>query len=274
MAILIQDWLMDPTALLFIASLITILVLLGRRRKSRANRSPASQTEGGRSRRTGWRGLLVILWVGFFLIASAPAVVNPLLTTLENRYPVEGVCESGSHLVTLGGGVDSRVQAANEFERMSSSTMARATAAARIAEREPDVRLIAAGGALRTITEADVIATYWQALGIDEGRILREGRSSNTYENAINVAQMLAEENVEGPVRLLSSALHMPRAMQTFTTAFAEQGLEVCPVSVNRESLSDVPLFALMPQTTALVKFDKWLHEMAALAIYRMRGWI
>ena len=261
---LIRDWLLDPTALLFMASLITILVLLYGRRQSHSRRS----------KRRSWQGVLVLLWISFFLIASAPAVVNPLLSTLEDQYPEGGICESGSHLITLGGGVDSRVMAADEFERMSGTTMARATAAARIAEREPDLRVIAAGGALKTITEADVIATYWQALGIDDGRILRDGSSSNTYENAVNVAQILAEETVEGPVRLVSSALHMPRALRTFEKAFAGQGLTVCPVSVGQEALPDVPLSAMVPQTTALVKFDKWLHEILAFAIYRMRGWL
>ncbi len=258
MANLIQNWLLDPVALIFFTSLVTIVILYTRR---------------GSSRR-GWKMLLVAVWLAVFLVSSAPTIVNPILTTLEDQYPSSTSCESGSHLVMLGGGVDSRVLSAMEFERMSDSTMARASAAARIAAAEPQLTIIAAGGALKEVTEADVIANYWIALGIDDSRIKREGTSSNTRENAVNVASLLKAESIEGPVRLVTSALHMPRALLTFRAVLNEQGIVVCPVSVDRESLIPMPRMAWVPQTTALVKFDKWLHEIVALAIYRLRGWL
>lgn len=213
-------------------------------------------------------------WLTVFLVCSAPSIVNPLLTTLEDQYPDTLICGPGSHLIMLGGGVDSRVRSPSEFERMSRSTMARATATSRIAINEPALRLVVAGGALKNITEADVIASYWVALGIDDERIIREGRSSNTRENAVNVAALLSAETVQGPVRLVTSAMHMPRALHAFRRVLGEQGVDVCPVSVGREALMDMPLWSWLPQTTALVKFDKWLHEIAALAMYRLRGWI
>lgn len=263
MAELIKHWFLDPTALLFLASLLTILVLLKRRQRSSRKRGSAK-----------WRVALVVVWIAVFLFSSAPSVVNPLLTTLEDQYPESIVCEAGSHLVMLGGGVDSRVQSNLEFERMSRSTMSRASAAARIAIDEPQLRMVVAGGPLKVISEADVIASYWQALGIDNSRVLLEGSSLNTRENAVNVAALLATETIEGPVRLVSSALHMPRALNAFRKVFEEQGIALCPVSVGREALTDLPLWAWMPQTTALVKFDKWLHEVVAFGLYRMRGWI
>ncbi|MDB3935226.1 YdcF family protein [Granulosicoccus sp.] len=258
---LIQDWLLDPTALLFMTSALTILLLWRR-------------SDPGSRSKPKWRVMLFVGWIAVILVCSAPAVVNPLLATLEDQYPDTLVCESGSHLIMLGGGVDSRAGSDTEFERMSHSTMSRATSALRIANDEPQLRLIAAGGALERITEADVIANYWNAMGIDDQRIVRESSSSNTHENAINVARLLGKESVQGPVRLLTSAMHMPRALLSFRSMMSAQGLDVCPVSVDQQVIPDVPFWALMPQTTALVKFDKWLHEIIALAVYRLRGWI
>ena len=262
MADLVRDWLLDPTALLFLASLVTLVALSQRRRRRARHRS------------VRWPALLIFAWMSVFLVFSAPTIVNPLLTTLEDQYPDTIACEMGSHLVMLGGGVDSRAHSANEFEHMSRSTMARASATARIANTEPALRLLVAGGALKSITEADMIATYWISQGIDNTRIIREARSSSTRENALFVAELLADETLQGPVRLVTSALHMPRALNAFRTVLDSRGIEVCPVSVDREALSDIPLWASMPQTTALVKFDKWLHEVVALAIYRLQGWI
>ncbi len=262
MADLLRDWLVDPIAMLFLASLVIFVVLLRRR------------TRFARRRASRWPVLLFFAWLALFMVSSAPSIVNPLLTSLEDQYPDSIVCDSGSHLVMLGGGVDSRARSAGEFERMSRSTMARASATARIAKAEPTLRLLAVGGALKQVTEADMVAAYWITQGINDRRIIREQRSSSTRENAVYVSELLAEETLQGPLRLVTSAMHMPRALNSFRTVLDDQGIEICPVSVDREALRNIPLWASMPQTTALVKFDKWLHEIVALAIYRLRGWI
>lgn len=261
MADFIRNWLLDPMALLFLVSLATILLLMTRRRRA--------------SYRGASRPVFVVgVWLAVFLLFAAPIIVNPLLMALEEQYPESLVCEAGSHLVMLGGGIDSRVESVREFGHMSQATISRATAAARIAEREPALRMVAAGGAVKHIAEADLIASYWITLGVEEHRIVREVQSSNTRENAINVALLLNAETIEGPVRLVTSALHMPRAVMTFRKVLSEQGVELCAVSVDREAKTDTPWWAVMPQTTTLWKFDKLFHEIVALAVYRLRGWI
>ncbi len=259
---LIKNWLLDPAALIFFSSgfVIVSLVLFGRSRRGHVRWYPVL--------------LLGLVWLTVSLVSGAPTIVNPLLTVLEERYPASIECEPGTHLVMLGGGVDSRVTSADEFERMSQSTLARASAAARIALAEPSLILIASGGALRTISEADVIGNYWNVLGVDNDRILREADSSNTRENAVKVAALLDTERVEGQLRLVTSALHMPRALNVFRKVLEPKGIDVCPVSVNREALPNIPLWASVPQTTAVVKFNKWLHELVALAAYKAQGWI
>ncbi|MFK8081549.1 MAG: YdcF family protein [Granulosicoccus sp.] len=259
---LIQNWFLDPVALLFLLSLVTILVLIYRRQRLKGPGVPVRYA------------LIVITWSAFFFLFASPNVVHPLLLSVENQYPETLSCEQGSHLVMLGGGVDSRAQSPLEFERMSDSTLSRATAAARIAQSEPQLRIIAAGGAVKHITEADIVASYWVALGIDNVRILRERQSLNTRENAVNVAALLATESIENPVRLITSALHMPRALRTFRKVLDDQGVAVCPVSVDREGQLQTPWWAWMPQTTTIWKFDKLLHEVIALGVYRWRGWI
>ncbi len=66
----------------------------------------------------------------------------------------------------------------------------------------------------------------------------------------------------------------MPRALKSFEKALEDRGVSICPVSVDLQGLHDVPFWALMPQTTALIKFDLWIHEMLALLVYRLKGWI
>lgn len=266
MAELLKNWLLDPAALVFFTSGLAIVLLLffGRSRGRRGR---------GRIR---WLPVLFFggIWLLVCLVTGAPSIVNPLLTVLEEQYPASTQCESGSHLVALGGGVDSRVKTADEFERMSTSTLARTSAALRIGLAEPKLVLISSGGALKTVSEADLMGNYWNALGIDNTRVLREANASNTRENALKVAELLESQAVEGDVRLVTSALHMPRALNAFRAVLEPKGFTVCPVSVNQEALPNIPLWASVPQTTAVVKFNKWLHEIVALAAYKAKGWI
>lgn len=263
MADLIQYWLLDPTALLFLLSLSLVVYVVRARSASRRSASKFPV----------WS--LCLLWLSAYALCSSPVVVNPVLTTLEGRNPErQEVCAAGSHVVVLAGGVDSRADSAHQFERMSNATLARATAAWRIAAAEPEASLVVAGGAIGRVTEADVIRNYWLALHVDPIRIITESRSSNTRENALNVFALLNEEQVEGPIRLITSALHMPRALGSFKKVFAGTGATFCPVRVDRQALLNFPVWAWMPQTTAVVKFDKWLHEVVALLIYRLRGWL
>jgi uncharacterized SAM-binding protein YcdF (DUF218 family) len=262
LASLIKHWLLDPIALLFLGSVVVGLILVRRLYRSGAGKG----------------SLLIpcisLAWILMFVICSSPSFVNPLLTTLEGRYPDSNDCESGSHIVVLSGGVDSRAESAESFERMSNATHVRAVAAWRLANAEPRIRLLVAGGQIGQVTEAEVVANYWRALGIDPNRIIEEAESSNTRENALQAFALLRDENVTGPIRLITSALHMPRAIRSFRNVFTESGIEFCRVSVDRQALLRFSAWAWMPQSTALIKFGKWLHEIVALLIYRTRGWI
>lgn len=266
---IVVDWLLDPLALLFLLSLALGLAWV-------SGGAGAGRRRGGRGV-AARRAAVLLAWVGCFLTASAPAIVNPLVDALESRHPVDVVCPVGTPLVVLGGGVDTRARSADEFERMRPATLARTAAAERLARAEPAVPLLLSGGGLAgdasRVSEADVMARLLVSRGIDPARLVREVRSGDTAGNARESAALLARPDAaEGerlpPVRLVTSALHMPRALAVFRAI----GFEACPVPVRPIALEGVPPWALMPQTTALAKFDELLHELVATAVYRLRG--
>ena len=268
---LLRDWLFDPVALLFLLSLVLGSTL------ARASGSRSKSRSGSRSRRRRGSGkwtLMLMLWIVLYLVASAPVVVNPLLAQLEDRNLGAAACPVSSHVVLLSGGVDSRVTDPMQYEYMSNATLARAAAATRLLLNEEKSTVIVAGGALQNISEASVISGYLEHAGVEERRIIQEGRSANTRENALNVVQLLSGEELVGPLRLVTSALHMPRALATFRRALGTSELEICPIAVDFRALKNLPAWSWMPQTTAVVKFDQWLHEVLALLWYRHEGWI
>lgn len=266
---LVQAWLMDPLALLFLLSVALGVYLIARRTARHRNASHRR-----RSVAIGW--ILLLVWVTVFLVSSAPVVVNPLIAVFEDPWIETTECEPGSHLILLGGGVDSRVQSVDEFGRMSGATLTRATEAARWLRERPDTRIVVAGGAIGDIAEADVMSAYLQRMGVSADRIIPEAESGSTRENALHVLTLLEQQSVSGAVGLVTSAMHMPRAILSFRHAFSEFGSDVslCPMSVDIQALRDVPWYALMPQTTAIVRFERLLHEAVALLVYRLKGWL
>ncbi len=246
---LIRDWLIDPIGLIFLLSIVVFL-LLARNRMS--------------------LGLLLaaFTWLGGMFIMSAPRIVNPMLLHYENQYQAQPDCLAARPIVLLGGGVDSRVKSKEQVEHMGHRTFVRATAANELAKTFIDVPVIVAGGALRTITEAEILRHYLLDLGIPSARIHEESTSQNTFENARNVRALIEQREFDLHINLITSALHMKRAK----AVFEKQGLTVCPVAVDRHGIENVPNYAMWPQITALQKFDLLLHEQIGWWAYRIKG--
>ena len=267
MTTLVRDWLLDPLGLVVSWTLFVLLVasLAGGRRRGGGRRGSRAGRRGpGPGARLARRLAPFALWYAGLAAVSAPAIVNPLVASLEDAVPA-GNCPGGTPIVALGGGTDAGAPDAARFEAMDRATLARVAEAGRLAAADPGARVVASGGGDGAVAEADVMAEWLARTGVPRDRIVLERRSTSTAENAREVAATLGGAR---EIRLVTSALHMPRALGAFRAA----GLDPCPVPVDRISYPDVPGWALWPQTTALAKFDEWLHEMLALALYRRRG--
>ena len=278
---LLRDWLLDPAALLFLASIALGLVLIATSKKrlraistkqGEGQGLPAGQKASIFSVKTT---VVAVIWLVSYELVTAPIFVNPMVNKLENLQGRYEPCPAGSsHIVLLSGGVDSRLETVDNFERMKPATFVRATHASKILSEEPNTRAIVSGGTLYRISEAAVIGNYLTTLGVPEERLILETQSRNTYENATNVAAILAEEDVRGPILLVTSAMHMHRAVKSFELALNGTDITICPVSVDYQGLPQLQLYGWVPQMTSLVKFDHLLHELVALLMYRLKGWI
>ena len=94
-----------------------------------------------------------------------------------------------------------------------------------LAQRFSDAQLLFTGGsgALRDLTgaavsEASVAERFFLNQGIDRDRLLLEGLSRNTAENA-RLSLALANPTPDETWVLVTSAFHMPRAIQSFELA-------------------------------------------------------
>jgi uncharacterized SAM-binding protein YcdF (DUF218 family) len=98
--------------------------------------------------------------------------------------------------------------------------------------------------------------------GISPDRIQVENNATNTHENAVNTARLLA--GTKGRIVLVTSDSHMFRARR----CFAKEG-----VSVSASAVPDVVKRAA-DYSARLPLFIAEMHETAGIVYYWYRGWI
>ncbi|MFE1592120.1 YdcF family protein [Nocardia sp. NPDC058705] len=98
--------------------------------------------------------------------------------------------------------------------------------------------IVTGGNPQAGLSEADAMADWLLAAGIDESRIIREPEADSTVANARNTAVMLADRGLHSVV-LVTSEDHMARARG----AFADAGVHVVgDFTPDRAQWDSVPL--------------------------------
>lgn len=149
---------------------------------------------------------------------------NLLLQPIERTYQTNPTLSQVDGIVVLGGGED--IRASIFWDQMQFNEGGeRFTAGLELAKRYPDAKVLFAGGsgALRdvagaTVSEASLAERFFLDQGISAERLLLEGRSRNTAENA-RLSLELATPAPDETWVLITSAFHMPRAMRSFEAA-------------------------------------------------------
>jgi len=115
--------------------------------------------------------------------------------------------------VVLGGGLSPNGEP-------SASTTARARAAAHLAQKRPDLAIIASGshgdGPAPAKSEAAIIADLIAEAGIPRERLFLEERSRDTIGNAVEVAARYLSSIEPRPIYLVTSPFHQERALVVF----------------------------------------------------------
>jgi uncharacterized SAM-binding protein YcdF (DUF218 family) len=153
-----------------------------------------------------------------------------LLDPLEQRFPPWDAARGApAGIVVLGGSIDADVSAAHGVAVIAGAAN-RILAAAALAHRYPNARIIFSGGSpnLRSdAREADYAASLFESLGISRERLIMERRSRNTEENA-EFSKAIAAPKAGERWLLVTSAYHMPRSVGLFRkTGFAVEAYPV-----------------------------------------------
>lgn len=172
---------------------------------------------------------LAILGVGLFPVGDV------LMRPLEAEFPVKEDLGKVDGIIVLGGGEDVPASRQSGQPQLGEGGD-RYIAALALAQRYPEARVLFSGGSGRLrdmtgteVSEAAIAKQIFETLGIAPERMLFEGRSQNTTGNA-RLSHALTKPRAGSRWVLITSAFHMPRAIDSFTAAGWE---EVVPFPVD-----------------------------------------
>ena len=205
-------------------------------------------------------------------VLSFSPVSERLAFSLEHRFPAyreDGRPING--VIVLGGGLN-LASSMTQGRLVLGAAGDRLVAMADLARRYPEAKIVFTGGSGYLTgssgSEADLIEQHLTTLGISPNRILFERASRNTYENAVMTKALVQPAPGEHWL-LVTSALHMPRAMGLFRAAGFE--LEAYPVDW-RTAPAFGGILGDDPASSRLRLFDLASREWIGLFAARLTG--
>ena len=211
-----------------------------------------------------------LCWLGLW---SLPVVSDTLRLSLETQFENRPVADlpTADAIVVLGGGISS-VPPDWPYPNLSEGAD-RVWHAARLYHAGKAPRMIISGGSLpwlgKRISEAEATRQFLVDLGVPEDALMLEDRSCSTRENALYTAELLQEHGLDR-VLLVTSALHMPRALATFRNA----GVNAVPAPADFEVIPEpTHILRWLPDAEALSESTRAIKEYLGLWVYRWRGW-
>ncbi len=218
---------------------------------------------------------LLVLWLG-----SSPLIANGLVQSLEFQNITAGNLPQVEAIVVLGGATKPALPPRPGVDLSEAGD--RVLYAAQLYREGKAPRIILSGGRIRWLgtgtPESTDMATVIQTLGVPATAILQDSRSRNTYENALNVKQILDRQEIQAPVLLVTSALHMPRSLLIFkhlgiSAIAAPTDFRITYADQQPASLPAL-LIDLLPQANSLQQTSSALKEYIGLVVYRLWGWL
>src|SRR6476469_2739183 len=212
---------------------------------------------------------LVIAAVLLLVICGLSPLGKALLYPLEARFPPWAAARGAPDgIIVLGASIEADLSVAHNTQVVRGAPD-RIIAAAALARRFPNARVVFSGGSANLVSndarEADFAGAIFESLGVDKSRLIMERRSRNTQENAEFSKALVAPKDGERWL-LVTSAFHMPRSVGLFRKAgFA---VEPYPVDWRVGGRGDLWAFTNIA-LDGLGRMDTAVREWAGLVVYR-----
>ena len=220
-------------------------------------------------RRLSAAKIMLTFGVILLTVLSFTAVANQIIKPLASWYPPllnAGRLKDVNWVVVLGGGHASNPEFPANAQ-IENQTLARLVEGIRIHRMLPGSKLVLSGGAVfDPLPEADTMAKVAHILGMSWDEMILESQAKDTEQQALRVREILGS----APMILVTSAVHMPRAM----LVFEQMGLHPIPAPVDffdwmRSERGPQQFF---PRAMVLKKVESALHEYLGLLWLKIKS--
>ncbi len=224
-------------------------------------------------------GLMLLLSIVTLGVAGNPQVANYLVADIERTHlPLtpEGTPRADA-IVMLAGVVG--LPAPPRVAVNLSGAADRIVHAARLYRAAKAPLIIVSGGNVfpqpGVKPESFYIAQLLQEWGVPNQAIITEGQSRNTYQNALGSKQILEERDID-KILLVTSALHMPRALAVFQSLGIDAIPAVTDIMIAQYDLPHTHPAVLdwLPTVQSLLLTTLAIKEHLGMWAYRWLGWI
>ena len=221
---------------------------------------------------------LVILFLG-----GNKYIAFSLAKSLEWRYLPAAQVQHADVIVVLGGATEPALDPRPEVELNAAAD--RLVHGAALYRQGVADRVLLSGGdidflSLSSDSPASDMESVMEMLGVPGEAMLLQGKSQNTYEDALYSCQMIKDKGYNSVV-LVTSAIHMPRAVGVFE----KQGCPVIPspadFTVTKAAWNNLwhadwqeVLINLVPSYSNLSLTTKSLKEYIGWLTYHLQGWL
>lgn len=246
----------SPTFLLFAAAFgVLLLFLPGVRRMGR-----------------WWLALIVFAyWLLALPVFAERMQRRGDAVTVRVEQPADA--RGATAVVVLGNGAVTYNDGAQFVPALTRRTAFNVLEGARLYRLLDEPVIVVSGGIVnpedQRMSEADIMAAELQRLGVPASRIIREGRSTNTREQAVNVPPLLKGHET---FVVVTTPIHMPRTLALFQA----RGVRPVPSTSNiGYEDPDTPGWRrFVPSPYSLRASELVIYEHLATANGRMRGWL
>lgn len=202
----------------------------------------------------------------FWILCSAP-FSNFLMEGLESEFQIPNNVK-GDVIVLLGGGNIDKVPDFSGYGIPTDRMIGRIVTAVRL-QKYLSIPIIVSSGKVHKNSSAGALIAkrFLIDLGVEEGQIIIEDKSRDTYENAKYTREICLRNGYKNPI-LVTSASHLKRSL----LSFKKIGMDIVPYPANFRSkrTKNYQLYSYLPHSSSLVTTSIALHEYLGILFYNL----
>lgn len=216
---------------------------------------------------------LWIITASLFLIFSNPLLIDSIMFQWQAKEKLLNKHEKYKVGILLTGFCSYNEKTGKGYFREASDRFIQTV---RLHQQGHIEKIIVTGGSSKvlkndqSLKEADFVYEQLLQMGIPAEHIIKENQSRNTHENGIFTKKILDSLNISPPYLLITSATHIPRALEVFH----KTGIAPVPYPCNFAVVENKIEFpgSFLPSLKSFELWNTFMKENIGMLMYKLTG--